>query len=124
MEVQLVSFGNYLLKTYGVNVHSNDGKNTPIYQREVTDADLANWKVEGEFPSNCTYYPSRHSLQQVVGIKFKNSIEPMNATIIGIHVYEGKIKYDVALWIGDGSVDDSQQQTRIYNVDSCFVIPV
>lgn len=46
METHLVSFGNYLFGTYGVKVHSTDGKNTPLYQRQVSDADLANWKHE------------------------------------------------------------------------------
>lgn len=45
METQLVSFGNYLLSNYGVQVHSTDGKNTPLYQRQVSDADLSNWKL-------------------------------------------------------------------------------
>ena len=42
----LVNFGNYLLKRYGVHVVSNDGENKPLYQRVVTDADLANWQHE------------------------------------------------------------------------------
>lgn len=40
---ELVSFGNYLLKRYNVMVMSNDGSNEPIYQRQVTDADIKNW---------------------------------------------------------------------------------
>lgn len=40
----LVSFGNFLLERYGVMVMTNDGTNTPAYQREVTHADLCNWQ--------------------------------------------------------------------------------
>lgn len=43
-EAMLVSFGNFLLNRYGVMVYSNDGKNEPIYKREVSDADICNWK--------------------------------------------------------------------------------
>jgi hypothetical protein len=42
----LVSFGNYIFKKYGVMVHSNDGENKPIYQRTVTHADICNWQQE------------------------------------------------------------------------------
>lgn len=40
---KLVSFGNYLLEKYNVMVYSTDGKNIPIYRREVTHADIENW---------------------------------------------------------------------------------
>jgi hypothetical protein len=123
MEQQLVSFGNFLLSRYGVMVHSTDGKNAAIHQREVSHADVENWSNYEGLSLGHTHYPSRHSLNQVVGIKFKESMEPMNATVIGIHFYEGKVKYDVSLWLGDGSVDDTHKATRVYNVDSCFILP-
>lgn len=40
----LVSFGNYLLSRYGVQVKSTDGSNQDLYQRQVSDADLSNWR--------------------------------------------------------------------------------
>lgn len=43
-KMDLVSFGNYLLHRYGVQVGSNDGSNTPLYSRQVTHADLSNWR--------------------------------------------------------------------------------
>lgn len=45
-EVQqiMVTFGNYLLERYNVQVMSNDGSNVPLYQRQVTDADLRNFE--------------------------------------------------------------------------------
>lgn len=44
IEAHVISFGNFLFKTYGVMVHSNDGENKPIYQRQVTHADVCNWQ--------------------------------------------------------------------------------
>ena len=61
-EQQLVSFGNFLLKTYGVQVHSTDGKNLPVYQRQVTDADFCNWKNE-EKPNELPL-PSLHQIKE------------------------------------------------------------
>lgn len=64
---------------------------------------------------------SRYGLKQVVKVKFNEKMEPITATIRGIHFYEGKVKYDLALWLGDGSVDDPEWESRIYNVDSYHV---
>jgi hypothetical protein len=61
---------------------------------------------------------------QVVSLKFRDGDKPLNATVRGIHLYTGKkTKYDLGLWLGDGSVDDPERETRIYNVDSEFVTP-
>lgn len=42
--------------------------------------------------------------------------------IRGIHFYESKVKYDISLVVGQ---DESNKDitTRIYNVDSVFVVP-
>lgn len=108
----LVRFGNYLLKRYGVMVHSSDGKNQPVYQREVSHADLENWKHEDEFNSH-ELYPSRYQIGQYVWFRLWSA--DIAATVLCVHFYEGKIKYDLELIGTDGD------KTRIYNVDSCYV---
>ena len=68
-------------------------------------------------------YPSLFELRQVVQVKFRKVDTPFTATIRGIHFYPGKVKYDLGLWLDDGgnSETEANDQTRIYNVDSCFV---
>jgi hypothetical protein len=65
--------------------------------------------------------PSTFQIDQVVEVAFKKGSEPINATVRGIHFYRGKVKYDLGLWLGDGSVDDPETETRIYNIDSIYV---
>jgi len=110
-EAQLVSFGNFLLKTYGVQVYSTDGKNQPIYQREVTDADFSNWK-EVENP-NPFQLPSGHQIDAPVWLALWSCRIPCE--VHAVHFYDGKVKYDLRVFGEDG------QQTRVYNIDSAFV---
>ena len=67
-----------------------------------------------QLPSNC-------QINEVVKVQFREGDNPFTATVRAIHFYVGKVKYDVGLWLGDGSVDDPELETRIYNVDSYFV---
>ena len=117
-EAQLISFGNFLLKTYGVMVHSSDGKNQPIYERQVSDADFCNWE-HVEQPDK-TLLPSRHQLDEnVVHDLWGNKTD---ATIRAVHFYPGKVKYDLELFGTPPQLESSQRDaTRIYNVDSFFV---
>lgn len=80
-------------------------------------------KMQEEYERSKPPLPSRCQHNQVVKVKFRENDEPFNATVRGIHFYPGKVKYDVGLWIGDGSVDKPEDETRIYNVDSVFVSP-
>lgn len=105
-EAQLVSFGNFLLKTYGVQVHSTDGKNLPLFQREVHDADLCNWK---EFQN-----PRPISLGQPVWFRLWSA--DIIGEVLSIHQHEGKVKYDLKL------IGNNCETTRIYNVDSTYVV--
>lgn len=105
-EQQLVSFGNYLLLTYGVQVHSTDGKNNPIYQREVCDADLCNWKEE-QISTTIT-------LGQPVWFRLWSA--DIIGEVLSIHLHEGKTKYDLKL------IGNNGETTRIYNVDSAYVV--
>lgn len=68
-------------------------------------------------------YLSLFSLNQVVKVRFRKDDKPFSATIRGIHFYPEKVKYDLGLWLDDGGNSESanNDQTRIYNVDSCFV---
>lgn len=70
-----------------------------------------------ELPSSC-------QPNQVVRLQFRKKDEPIIATVRGVHFFIGKVKYDLGLWLGDGTVDDPEYETRIYNVDSVFVTPV
>jgi len=40
----------------------------------------------------------------------------MTATILAVHFYEGKVKYDLEIPIAE------EPPTRLYNIDSCFVL--
>lgn len=107
----LVSFGNYLLSQYDVKVHSTDGKNTPLYQRQVADADTFNWKEEEKIDEQSL--PSQHQIEDKVWLKLWSATVPVE--ILAVHFYPGKVKYDVEVFGDNGEV------TRLYNVDSAFL---
>lgn len=119
-EAHLTSFGNFLLTTYGVQVHSTDGKNMPLYPREVSDADVCNWKYQ-ETPDTLLL-PSKfqHGDRAVFCCMPDDpsvtSFPGIPCEIIGIHFYPGKVKYDLDLLFVEG------QRSRIYNVDSVLVV--
>lgn len=119
-EQQVVEFGNYLFRRYDVQQYSTDGKNTPLFQRQVCDADIANWKHEA--PSKEAWFPSQFAIGDTVWFSVIQDSGPhpypFKAEIIAVHFYEGKVKYDLNLPTHDGP------PTRIYNIDSCFVLPL
>lgn len=107
-EEQVVSFGNYLFQRYKVQVFSNDGDNQPIYDRQVTDADVANWKDR---------IKDSDQLYQGDPAWFRLWGADVIAQIHAIHGYDGDTKkYDLILTGGNG------ETTRIYNVDSKYVV--
>ena len=123
-EAQLVSFGNYLLSRYKVMEYSTDGTNTPIFQRQVHDADFCNWKDANPFKEQGgTQLPSR--FQQGDRAKFVcmpddpeiTTFPSIPCEVLAVHFYPGKVKYDLDLLF----VED--QRSRIYNVDSVLVLP-
>lgn len=67
--------------------------------------------------------PSNLQPNQVCYLQFRKSDNPLTATVRCVHFYIGKVKYDLGIWLGDGTVDDPEYETRIYNVDSVFVTP-
>lgn len=64
--------------------------------------------------------PSNLQVNEVAKVKFKENCE-FTATIRGVHFFKSKVKYDLGLWLGDGSTNNPEIETRIYNVDSVFV---
>lgn len=65
--------------------------------------------------------PSLFQINEVGFLKFKTEHSPITCTVRGIHFYSSKVKYDLGLWMGDGTVDNPEFETRIYNVDSVFL---
>lgn len=118
-EAHLISFGNFLLTTYGVKVHSTDGKNTPIHQREVSHADFSNWK-DAENPDTLLL-PSAHQFDDEVFLRLWG--DDIIGRILGVHFYPGKVKYDLEVFAGDAQPETEKTEfTRLYNVDSAFVV--
>lgn len=109
MESQLVSFGNYLLKNYGVYVYSTNGSNIPLYLREVCDADLRNWEDSLNGKENI---PEHEVGKSVWLCLWEKSIV---AEVLSVGIHNHKITYDLKLCAHNG------ENTRIYRVDSQFV---
>ncbi len=122
-EQQLVSFGNFLLEVYGVMVYSNEGKNLPLYQRQVSDADFSNWRTENGLNGiDDVQYPSRYAIGEKVKVflmpEGEENFPGFNATITAVHFTNSKVKYDLEIrFYGDWT-------TRVYNVDSLLVTDI
>ena len=114
-DISLVLFGNYLLKRYGVMVHSSDGKNQPIYQREVCDADLCNWKDEIQSTTKSPRFTHGDKVKVFLMPEGEDSFPGFTGSILVVHNYVGKIKYDIELRFAGGF------STRVYNIDEVLV---
>lgn len=68
--------------------------------------------------------PSQHQIADQVWVTFGEQI--LKGTIMSVHFYIGKVKYDIELALGvPVSPDDStEDSTRIYNIDSVYVHPM
>lgn len=120
-EQQLIEFGNYLFRRYDVQEYSTDGKNVPLFQRQVSDADFCNWKNEAN-PDLCTL-PSQFQHGDKAIFESRTDVETapyigIPCEVIGIHFYPGKVKYDLDLLFNEN------KRSRIYNVDSVLVNPI
>jgi hypothetical protein len=62
---------------------------------------------------------SQFFIKQVVSLSLNETTH--TATVRAIHFFEGKVKYDLDVWL---KADGGNSSTRIYNVDSCFVTPL
>jgi len=80
-------------------------------------------KFQSEYEASKPLLPSRCQINQVVNVKWRENDSPFTATIRGVRFYKGKVKYDVGLWLGDGTVDNPETEERVYNIDSVFVTP-
>jgi len=78
---------------------------------------------EMESGNNPIQLPSALQPNQVAKLKFREKDEPLLCTVKAVHFYVGKVKYDVSLWLGNGTVDNPEYESRIYNVDSIFFVP-
>ncbi len=74
--------------------------------------------------SNPTQLPSQLQPNQTCHLQFRPTDEPLICTVRCVHFTVSKVKYDLGLWLGDGTVDYPEFETRIYNVDSNFVKPI
>jgi hypothetical protein len=118
-ESQLISFGNFLLSKYGVMVTSTDGKSTPLYQREVGNWDIENWKdVTKLLPTDPLNYGDHCYV-----CFFPDGITgQLIATVVAVHDYGGQNKYDLELEL-DFDIR-GRKTTRVYNVAAAFVTPL
>jgi len=104
-ELNLLSFGRHLLKKhYGVSI-------------QPTEEDFYNWK-DIEQP-NPFQLPSRFQIGDEVLFYYitegrAETFPAIGAFILAVHFYEGKVKYDLELQLGE-------YKSRIYNVDSALV---
>jgi hypothetical protein len=115
-EADLIRFGNFLFKSYGVTVNEDTAGNklTP-YQPSVTIEDMEMWK-EIDKP---IYDGPRFSngSQIIVSLVLESErVSTFPATILCTHHHPGKTKYDieVALLMG---------KTRMYNINESLLVP-
>lgn len=118
-EEPLVSFGNYLLSKCKVKGHDLDGE--PVFDRQVTDADLCNWREANPIKAFNMKLPSKYQVNDHVRLDFFDAGFVKNCTIIKVHFTESKVLYDVDVTIGT-DVNGKPNKTRLYNIDSCFVV--
>ena len=117
-ESQLISFGNFLFKKYDVKITQSGAEPIPLPVKEVSnDVDFYEWK-EIENP-NPFQLPSRFQIGDE-GLFYyitegrAETFPAIGAFILAVHFYEGKVKYDLELQLGE-------YKSRIYNVDSALV---
>lgn len=114
-EADLIRFGNFLFKTYGVMVHSSDGKNQPVYERGVTHADMCNWKDVNKPVFDGANFSHGDKVKVFLMPEGEDQFPGFNARILTVHHHVGKTKYDLEIrFAGDFS-------TRIYNVDETLI---
>lgn len=65
--------------------------------------------------------PSKNQIGDNVVLYFTKNCK-VNAEVISVHFYLSKVKYDLEIILPDKGLGETK--TRIYNVDSCYVIPV
>jgi len=70
--------------------------------------------------TNVSELPSEHQIGDRVSLSIHQSLEEkpsqLTAKVLAVHFYENRVKYDLEIPIAD------EPPTRIYNIDSCFII--
>lgn len=61
--------------------------------------------------------PSKFQIGVSVKLSLSKYKDDFEAKILAVHFYEGKVKYDLEIPI------EGETPTRIYNIDSVFVLP-
>lgn len=68
------------------------------------------------------HLPSQHQVGDKANVNFSGKHNPeipeLIAKVIAVHFFPGKVKYDLEVEVA------IEESTRIYNIDSCFVLPV
>jgi hypothetical protein len=70
-------------------------------------------KIQSSY--QCQFLPSHFQLHDKARLCF-NKVDSIPVKVNGVHFFSGKVKYDLEVEIPD------EVTTRIYNVDSCFVL--
>lgn len=96
-------------------VHSNDGKNEPLYERCVNHADLCNWKELDRPLYNPTDFSHGDKVKVFLMPEGEDSFPGFTAYIVAKHEYVNKKKYDVDLKFDGGLT------SRIHNVDEILI---
>lgn len=104
-EAQLIQFGNFLFTTYNV-------KESPDQIRQVSHADLENWKCN---PENVT---ALFKIHQDVTLAKALGGDNYSAFIIAINVLNNRVSYDVHCEFHNKEYGDA---FRLYRVSENFV---
>ncbi len=116
-EKQLVGFGNFLLKRYNVQVYSNDGTNTPIYDRNVHHADIENWKHDNPEAAAQAVQQTMFQLDELVGLSWYETMPTVPCRIHQVHISQYRTTYDLIIKTGE----KKGEEARCYNVDERFL---
>lgn len=76
---------------------------------------------EGLNGSTVSNIPFKYKNGDHVRLDFFNAGFVKNCTIIKVHFTDSKVLYDVDVTIGT-DVNGAPNKTRLYNIDSCFVV--
>lgn len=84
-------------------------------RKEFTDHETGN-RFGLPDDSSVKQLPSRLQPDQVARLQFFQEMEPLTCTIRTVHFTKSKVKYDVDIWL------PGKTSTRVYNVDSVFLV--
>lgn len=107
-----INYGNYYKDREDFHTHYKSGEiRVPVPDIE---------KLYEEFLNSNPQFPSQFKHGDNVILDFKDAGKISNGEIIKVHFSDRKVLYDVEIKTLAGL---GNQYTRIYNIDSVFVIP-